>query len=191
LTLKVNKEIRAPKVRVVTEEGDQLGILNIKEALEKAEQMGKDLVEIASNATPPVCKIIDFGKFRYQQTKKEKESKKSQHQVKIKEIKLRPNIDIHDLKTKIGHAREFLQKGNKVRIICTFKGRQMLHIDLGSKVMDNFIEELKDVSSVEAPSKLLGRNLTAVIAPIGKVIKKSVEKVVEKKEITSAENEDK
>lgn len=189
--MKVNFEIKAPKVRVITEEGEQLGILGTREALEKAEQMGKDLVEIAPNATPPVCKIINFGKFRYQQTKKEKENKKSQHQVKVKEIKLRPNIDTHDLDTKIGHARDFLEKGNKVRIICMFKGRQMLHVEHGSKVIDEFIEQLKELSAVESPAKLLGRNLTVVLIPVGKVVKKNVEKIVEKKEITSAENENK
>lgn len=185
--MKVNTEIRAPKVRVITEDGEQLGILNINDALYKAEQMGKDLVEISANATPPVCKIIDFGKFRYQQTKKDKESKKSQHQVKVKEIKLRPNIDIHDLHTKISHAKEFLQKGNKVRIICMFRGRQMLHIDLGGKVMENFIEQLKEFSTVEAPAKLLGKNLTAVLAPVAKGSKK----IAGKKESSSAEDENK
>jgi translation initiation factor IF-3 len=185
--LKVNTEIRSPKVRVITEDGEQLGILNINEALYKAEQMGKDLVEIAPNASPPVCKIIDFGKFRYQLTKKDKENKKAQHQVKVKEIKLRPNIDIHDLNTKITHAKDFLQKGNKVRIICMFRGRQMLHIDLGNKVLDSFIDQLKEFSSVEAPSKLLGRNLTAVLAPLAKGIKK----ITGKKESSSAEDENK
>ena len=184
--MKVNTEIRSPKVRVITEDGEQLGIFSINEALYKAEQMGKDLVEIAPSATPPVCKIIDFGKFRYQQTKKEKENKKAQHQVKVKEIKLRPNIDIHDLTTKISHAKEFLQKGNKVRIICMFRGRQMLHIDLGNKVIDAFVDQLKEFSSVEAPAKLLGRNLTAVLAPQVKG-----KKIAGKKESSSAEDEDK
>lgn len=185
--MKVNSEIRAPKVRVVTEDGQQLGILSVREAIDKAEQMGKDLVEIAPNATPPVCKIIDFGKFRYQLTKKEKESKKAQHQVKVKEIKLRPNIDVHDLNTKISHAKDFLQKGNKVRIICMFRGRQMLHIELGDKLMESIVLQLKDVASVEVPSKLLGKNMTLVLAPLGKGIKKTVEK----KESSSAEDEDK
>ena len=185
--MKVNTEIRAPKVRVVVEDGDQLGILNVEEALSKAEQMGKDLVEIAPNANPPVCKIIDFGKFRYQQTKRDKENKKAQHQVKVKEIKVRPNIDIHDLNTKITHAKEFLEKGNKVKVICMFRGRQMLHIDLGSKLIGKVIEMLQDISTVEAPSKLLGRNMTVVLAPLSKVSKKSTGK----KESTSAENENK
>ena len=170
--MRVNTEIRAPKVRVVTEDGEQIGILNIKEALFKAEQMGKDLVEIAPNANPPVCKIIDFGKFRYQQTKKEKESKKAQHQVKVKEIKLRPNIDDHDLNTKLNHAKDFLLKGNKVRFICMFKGRQMLHIDLGTKLLNHVIERLAEMSTVESPVKLFGRNMSVVLAPVGKSNKK-------------------
>lgn len=185
--MKINGEIRAPKVRVVKEDGEQLGVLSIREALEKAEQLGKDLVEIAPNATPPVCKIIDFGKFRYQQTKKDKESKKSQHQVKVKEVKLRPNTDVHDLNTKVNHAKDFLSKGNKVKVICMFRGRQMLHIDLGTKLLENFASQLEDISTVEMPSKLLGKNMTMVLAPAGKTSKKNVVH----KESARAENEDK
>ena len=185
--MRINAEIRAPKVRVVTEDGKQVGILSIREALDKAEKMGKDLVEIAPNAKPPVCKIIDYGKFRYQQTKKEKESKKAQHQVKVKEIKIRPNINIHDLKTKVNHAKEFLIKGNKVRVTCMFRGREMLHIDLGEKLINRIIEDLHEVATLEAPFKLMGRNLTVVLAPLTKSTKKSIVK----KEKSSAENENK
>ena len=185
--MKVNSEIRAPEVRVIVDDGQQLGILSLNEALSKAEQMGKDLVEIAPKANPPVCKIIDFGKFRYKQTKREKENKKTQHQVKVKEVKLRPNIDVHDLNTKLSHAREFLEKSNKVKFICMFRGRQMLHIDLGRKLLEKVIDELQDVSTVEMLPKLLGRNMTVVLAPLSKVSKKNVAK----KENSSAENENK
>ncbi len=125
LNLRINREIRAPKVRVIDKDGGQVGVLTLAEALAKAEAAGLDLVEIAPSAEPPVCKIIDFGKYRYQLTKKEKEQKKSQHQVKVKEIKIKPNTDEHDLVTKMKHAREFIAKGNKVRLTCVFRGREM------------------------------------------------------------------
>lgn len=131
----------------------------------KAEQAGLDLVEIAPTAEPPVCKIIDFGKFRYQLTKKEKEQKKSQHQVKVKEIKLKPNTDEHDLVVKINHAKEFIAKGNKVRVTCVFRGREMLHPEFGRRAIDRICEDLSDVAAPESPAKMLGRNLSVVLAP--------------------------
>ncbi|MDE3045213.1 MAG: translation initiation factor IF-3 [Verrucomicrobiota bacterium] len=166
--MRINREIRADKLRVVTENGEQLGILTLREALIKAEEMGLDLVEIAPTAKPPVAKIIDYGKFRYHQAKKEKEGKKAQVQIKVKEIKIKPNIDTHDLQTKLKHARDFLIKGNKVRLLMVFRGREMLHIDLGQKVVREFCENLADVSMVEAPGRLLGRTITTVLAPSGK-----------------------
>jgi translation initiation factor IF-3 len=140
-------------------------VITLAEALTKAEQAGLDLVEIAPTAEPPVCKIIDFGKFRYQLTKKEKEQKKSQHQVKVKEIKLKPNTDEHDIGVKIRHAKEFIAKGNKVRVTCTFRGREMLHPEFGRRVIDRICEDLSDVAAPESPAKMLGRNLSVVLAP--------------------------
>jgi translation initiation factor IF-3 len=166
--LKINRAIRSEKVRVISEDGGQIGVLSTKEAIRLAEEKGLDLIEISPNANPPVCKIIDYGKFRYQKTKKEKESKKGQHQVKIKEIKLRPNIDVHDLNTKINRAKKFLGKGNKVRITCMFRGREMLHIDLGEKLLNKIIEDLEDIAILEAPFKFMGRILTIVLAPRAK-----------------------
>jgi translation initiation factor IF-3 len=166
--LRINREIRADKLRVITEDGEQLGILTLREALMKAEDMGLDLVEIAPTAKPPVAKIIDYGKLRYMQAKKEKDSKKAQVQIKVKEIKLKPNIDTHDFQTKLKHARDFLAKGNKVRISIMFRGREMLHIDLGEKVVRQFCEDLADIATVEAPPKMMGRTITTVIAPGGK-----------------------
>lgn len=153
------------KVRVIDKDGSQAGVLTLAEALTKAEQAGLDLVEIAPNAEPPVCKIIDYGKYRYQLTKKEKEQKKAQHQVKVKELKLKPNTDEHDLITKVKHAREFIAKGNKVRLTCVFRGREMLHPEFGEKVVQRICEELSDVASPESPAKMLGRNLSVVLAP--------------------------
>jgi translation initiation factor IF-3 len=153
------------KVRVIDKDGGQVGVLSLPEALAKAEEAGLDLVEIAPSAEPPVCKIIDFGKYRYQLTKKEKEQKKSQHQVKVKEIKIKPNTDEHDLLVKIRHGREFIAKGNKVRVTCMFRGREMAHPEIGYRAVQRIIEELSDVSAPESPAKMLGRNLSVVLAP--------------------------
>ncbi len=166
--MRINREIRAEKVRVIGSDGSQIGVMLVRDAVKQAEEEGLDLVEIAPNANPPVCKIIDFGKFKYHQLKKEKESKKSQHQVKVKEIKFKPNIDKHDFLTKEKHARDFLLKGNKVRITCTFRGREMLHTDLGEKVVQQLCDDLSDISIVESPIKLFGRTITLVLAPMGK-----------------------
>jgi translation initiation factor IF-3 len=163
--LKVNREIRAPKIRLIGQNGEQVGIVSIQEALMQADEAGLDLVEIVPTSTPPVCKIMNFGKFRYDQTKREKESKKAQHQVKVKEIKLKPNIDDHDLQTKYRHARDFIAKGNKVKITCTFRGREMMHPEFGEKIMRKLCDDLEDIGTPEAPAKMLGRTLTVVLAP--------------------------
>lgn len=135
------------------------------EAIAKAELAGLDLVEIAPNAEPPVCKIIDYGKYRYQMTKKEKESKKSQHQVKVKEIKIKPTTDEHDIQVKVKHAREFIAKGDKVRITCVFRGRELMHPEIGKKAVDKICEDLSDIATPEAEARLMGRNLSTVLAP--------------------------
>jgi translation initiation factor IF-3 len=166
--LKINNEIRASQVRVIGKDGVQLGIMNLAEALALADKEGLDLIEIASNAKPPVCKIIDYGKYRYHQTKKEKESRKTQHYVKVKEIKFKPNIDIHDFQTKVKRGREFIEKGCKVRVTCMFRGREMLHMDLGEKVIVKFCEALQDIAHPEVEMKKMGRTMTVVLAPVGK-----------------------
>ena len=163
--MRVNKERRAPKVRVISQTGEQIGVLSLYEALAKAEQDGLDLVEISPGASPPVCKIINYGKFRYDQTKREKESKKAQHQVKIKEVKLKPNIDDHDFQTKVRHARDFLTKGNKVKVSCVFRGREMAHPEIGQRLIEKFGDDLADVASIESAAKMFGRMLTVVLAP--------------------------
>ena len=163
--MKVNREIRASKVRVISHTGEQVGVISLQEALAMAEEAGLDLVEIVPGSNPPVCKIINFGKFRYDQTKREKESRKSQHQVKVKEVKIKPNTDDHDLETKTRHAREFIAKGNKVKITCTFRGREMAHPEIGEKLVQKFIGDLEDIAMLEAPPKLFGRILAAVLAP--------------------------
>jgi translation initiation factor IF-3 len=172
--LKVNKEIRAPKVRVIGQNGEQIGIVSLYEAIAMAEDAGLDLVEIVAGSNPPVCKIINYGKFRYDQTKREKESKKSQHQVKVKEIKVKPNIDEHDLETKMRHAKKFLEEGNKVKVTCMFRGREMAHPEIGHRVLRKMCDDLKDLAIPESPATMFGRLLTVVMAPGGKKKKEGV-----------------
>lgn len=154
-----------PKVRLIDENGNQVGVVSTSEALRKAETAGLDLVEVVPTTTPPVCKILNYGKFRYDQTKREKESKKSQHQVKVKEIKVKPNIDDHDLFTKIKNARAFLAKGNKVKVTCMFRGRELAHPEIGEGLVKRVVDELGDVSTLETPMKRMGRFLHVVLAP--------------------------
>lgn len=166
--MRTNREIRVPQVRLIGSDGRQVGVVSTEDAFKQAQQEGLDLVEISPNAKPPVCKIIDYGKHRYQITKKERESKKAQHQAKLKEIKVKPNIDEHDLQFKIKHAREFIEKGNKVRVTCMFRGREMARPELGRRVTDRIVQSLEDVAQTESHPKQMGRNLSLVLAPMGK-----------------------
>jgi translation initiation factor IF-3 len=167
LNLRVNHEIRARSVRVIGHDGQQVGVISFREAMTMAHDLGLDLVEVVPTAEPPVCKILDFGKFRYDQSKKEKENKKAQHQIKVKEIKVKPNIDDNDLETKIRHARSFLEEGNKVRVTCTFRGREMAHPELGHEVVKRVCTALEEVAKVDAdnPAKQMGRILSLVLVP--------------------------
>lgn len=161
-------------MRVIGHTGEQVGVLSVYEALAMAEELGLDLVEIVPGSNPPVCKIMNFGKFRYDQSKREKESKKASHQIKVKEIKLKPNIDVHDLETKTRHAREFLAGGNKVKITCTFRGREMMHPEIGEKIVQAMCQQLEDVSVIESPAKMMGRMLLVVLAPGAKKKKEGI-----------------
>lgn len=172
--MRINRQIRAPKVRLIDKNGQQVGILTIQEAQSMAENDKLDLVEISPNAQPPVCKIIDYGKFRYQQTKKDKESKKAQHQVKVKEVKVKPNTDEHDLQVKLKRARDFILKGNKVRISCQFRGREMAHPEVGRKVVQKMIDELIDIATAEAFPKQAGRILAVTLSPGAKKMKEQI-----------------
>jgi translation initiation factor IF-3 len=163
--LRTNREIRVPNVRLIGADGEQIGIVPVQEALRLAQEEGLDLVEVVPTSRPPVCKIIDYGKFRYDQTKRERESKKAQHQVKLKEIKVKPNIDTNDLNFKTKRAREFIEKGFKVRLTCMFRGREMAYPDRGRKVVKAIIDELEDVAIPSGDLKMLGRNLTVVMSP--------------------------
>lgn len=156
----INEQIRDKEVRVVGEDGEQLGVMSAKDALKLAEEAGVDLVKIAPTAKPPVCKIVDYGKFKYEQTRKEKEAKKKQKVVEIKEIRLSPNIDTNDLNTKMNAARKFLTKGDKVKITLRFRGREMAHMGSSKHILDDFAEALSDIAVVEKAAKIEGRSMT-------------------------------
>ncbi|MBR1844951.1 MAG: translation initiation factor IF-3 [Lachnospiraceae bacterium] len=163
--MQVNERIRDPEVRVIGPDGDQLGIMTSREALNMAFEMELDLVKISPNAVPPVCKIIDFGKYRYELLKKEKEQKKNQKQVELKEIRMTPNIDTNDLNTKISAGKKFLEKGHKLKVTIRFRGREMAHMKDSEPLLADFAEKLSEVSQIEKPSKIEGRNMSLILAP--------------------------
>ena len=163
--IRINEKIRVPHVRLIGPEGNQLGIVPIQKALEIASQNDLDLVEVAAQAQPPVCRIIDFSKFKYDQEKKEREAKKHQRQVRLKEIRLKPNIDDHDYQTKLKQTLLFLGKKDKVKINLFFRGRQMEHIDLGRKILDKFIIDTQNHGQVEREPMMEGRIISMVIGP--------------------------
>jgi translation initiation factor IF-3 len=162
--LSINEEIKASEVRLI-EEGKQLGIVPLREALEAAARAGLDLVEISPTASPPVCRIMDYGKFRYQQNKKIQDAKKSQTTIQIKEIRLRPKTEEHDLDVKIRHIKKFLQQNDKVKITMMFRGREITYADLGKKVMEKLRDALIDVGVIEMQPRLEGRSMIMVIVP--------------------------
>ena len=160
----INEQIRDKEVRLIGADGEQLGIVSSKEAQRLAEEAGLDLVKIAPTAKPPVCKIIDYGKYRYEQARKEKEAKKKQKTIELKEIRLSPNIDTNDLNTKINSAKKFIEKGNKVKITLRFRGREMAHMNQSKYILDDFAEALADVAVVEKAPKVEGRSIGMVLA---------------------------
>ncbi len=162
--LMINEQIRDKEVRVIGANNEQLGIMSIEEAMKLAEDAGVDLVKIAPNAAPPVCRIIDYGKFRYEQSRKEKEAKKKQKVIEIKEIRMSPNIDTNDLNTKIAAARKFLSKGDRVKVTLRFRGRELAHMNNSKYILDDFAEALSDIAVVEKAPKVEGRSLTMFLA---------------------------
>jgi len=162
--LLINEQIREKEVRVIGEDGEQLGVMATSEAMRLADEAEVDLVMIAPTAKPPVCKIVEYGKYRYEMMRKEKEAKKKQKTVELKEIRLSPNIDTNDLNTKVGAARKFLSKGDKVKITLRFRGREMAHMATSKHILDDFAEKLADCSVVEKPAKIEGRSITLVLA---------------------------
>ena len=159
----INEQIRDREVRLVSEDGKQLGIMSAREAMKIAQEAELDLVKIAPMAKPPVCKIIDYGKYKYEQTRKEKEARKKQKTVEIKEVRLSPNIDTNDLNTKINNAKKFISKGNKVKVTLRFRGREMAHVQQSRHILDDFAETLSDIAVVEKPAKMEGRAMSMVL----------------------------
>lgn len=162
--LMINEQIRDREVRLIGEHGEQLGIMSAKEAYFKAQDAGLDLVKIAPTAKPPVCKIIDYGKYKYEMTRKEKEAKKKQKTIEIKEVRLSPNIDTNDLNTKVAAARKFLTKGNRVKVTLRFRGREMAHMHASRHILDDFAKTLSDISVIEKYPKVEGRSMTMYLA---------------------------
>lgn len=162
--LMINEQIRDKEVRVIGENGEQLGVMSSREAMRLAEEAELDLVKIAPTAQPPVCRIVDYGKFKYEQIRKEKEAKKKQKVVEVKEVRLSPNIDTNDLNTKTNAARKFLTKGDRVKVTLRFRGREMAHMNNSKHILDDFAEALADVAIVEKAPKVEGRSMTMFLA---------------------------
>ncbi len=162
---RINEEIRVREVRLVSDDGEQLGIVSVRDALAIALEKGLDLVEVAPSAQPPVCRLMDYGKFKFEQNKREKEARKKQHVISIKEVKMRPNIEEHDFHVKAKNARKFLSGGDKVKLTIMFRGREITHPELGEKLSVKFVNELSDISSVEKLPKVEGRNMVTVLMP--------------------------
>lgn len=162
---RINEEIRVREVRLVSDDGEQLGIVSIRDAIAIALEKGLDLVEVAPSAQPPVCRLMDYGKFKFEQNKREKEARKKQHIISIKEVKMRPNIEEHDFHVKAKNARKFLSGGDKVKLTIMFRGREITHPELGEKLSLKFVNELADISTVEKLPKVEGRNMVTVLIP--------------------------
>jgi translation initiation factor IF-3 len=163
--MRVNDRIRVPQVRVVGSDGEQIGIIDTQKALEMAAEQDLDLVEVAAQADPPVCRIMDYGKFKYEQDQRQKEARKKQSLIVVKEMKMRPKIDSHDYETKKGHVVRFLRQGAKVKVTIMFRGREMAHQQLGRRLLDRLSEDLADISKIDAFPKMDGRNMTMVLSP--------------------------
>ncbi len=161
----INEDIRDKEVRLISAEGEQLGIMPTREALKTAEEQELDLVNIAPQAKPPVCRIMDYGKFRFEQEKREKEARKKQHVIEVKEIRMSPGIDVHDLNVKVNKALRFLKSGDKVKVVVRFKGRELAHTNIGRELLVKFAEACSENSSVEANPKLEGRQMIMFLSP--------------------------
>ena len=159
----INEQIRDREVRLIGENGEQLGIMSAREAMKIASEADLDLVKIAPKAQPPVCKIVDYGKYRYEQSRREKEAKKKQKTVELKEVRLSPNIDTNDLNTKVNNAKKFIGKGNRVKVTLRFRGREMAHVQQSKHILDDFAKLLEDVAVVEEPAKMEGRSMSMVL----------------------------
>ena len=164
-THEINEEIRDPEVRLIDDEGTQLGIVSSEEALHIATERGYDLVKIAPNSVPPVCRIMDYGKFRFEQTKKEKEAKKNQRIIEVKEIRMSPGIDTNDFNTKLKNALKFLSDGDRVKVSVRFRGREMAHTEIGAELLKGFAEKCAEIANLDKAPKLEGRNMSMFLSP--------------------------
>lgn len=164
--LRVNERIRISPIRLIDDNGDQLGIVATDEARSLAAERGLDVVEVAPNARPPVCRLMDYGKFKYEQARKAREAKKKQHVINVKEVKLRPKIETHDIEFKLRHARKFLDEGDKVKFTLMFRGREVTHPELGVRLLEQVKQQLLDIAVVEADIRHEGRTMTMFLAPI-------------------------
>lgn len=160
----INEQIRDKEVRLIGENGEQLGVMSARDAMKLAKDAELDLVKIAPNAKPPVCKIIDYGKYRYELARKEKEAKKKQKTTEVKEVRLSPNIDVNDLSTKANQARKFITKGDKVKVSLRFRGRELAHINYSKKILDSFYEKLEDIATIDKPAKMEGRSMVMFLS---------------------------
>ena len=178
--LRVNEMVRAREVRLVDENGEQLGVFSSREAFRIAQERGLDLVEVAPNAKPPVCKLMDYGRYKYEQAKREREARKKQKVITIKEVKMRPNIDDHDFAVRQRQAESFLRDGDKVKATIMFRGREVVHAQLGKEVLDRLLETVKDICVVERPPRLEGRNMIMILAPKANLEPKAAQQGQEK-----------
>ncbi len=173
----INEEIRDKEVRLISPTGEQLGIVSLEEAMDKAAEMDMDLVKISPNAVPPVCKLMDYGKFRFEQTKRDKVAKKNQHVVEIKEVRMSPGIDVNDFNVKLRSAQKFLGEGNRVKATVRFRGREMAHTDIGRRLLLKFAEDCSEMAAMDKEPKLDGRHMNMFLSPkIVKEVKKEPEK---------------
>ncbi len=163
---RVNERIRAPEIRLIGPDGENLGIVPPSRGLELADEAGLDLVEISPNARPPVCKIMDFGKFKYEQQKRESEARKKQKTIEVKEVKFRPNTDVHDYNVKMRNVRRFLENGDKVKVTLRFRGREMAHQNLGRELLERVAEDIREIGKVENMPKMEGRQMIMMIGPL-------------------------
>ena len=157
--LMINEQIRDREIRLIVEDGEQLGIMSARDAMKLAREANLDLVKIAPTAKPPVCKIIDYGKYRYEQARKEKEARKKQKTIEVKEVRLSPNIDTNDLNTKVNQARKFVSSGNKVKVAVRFRGRELAHTAVGKTILEDFAQKLSDIAVIDKPAKLEGKSM--------------------------------
>ncbi len=157
--LMINEQIRDREIRLIGEDGEQLGIMSARDAMKLAREANLDLVKIAPTAKPPVCKIIDYGKYRYEQARREKEARKKQKTIEVKEIRLSPNIDTNDLNTKVNQARKFVSSGNKVKVAVRFRGRELAHTAVGKTILEDFAQKLSDIAVIDKPAKLEGKSM--------------------------------